>query len=116
LALRPICASAGFAGPRLFAARERVEKGYQLIGDLFLFTDKRLIFVNRQGITGSKVSYLSIPYRTSTRFSVETAGTFDLDAELEVQVTGAPEPLQIQFNKKLGIYEVQSTLTAYVLR
>jgi hypothetical protein len=47
---------------------------------------------------------------------VETAGTFDLDAELEVQVTGAPEPLQIQFNKKLSIYEVQSTLAAYVLR
>lgn len=66
---------------QLFAAGERVEKGYQLIRDLFLFTDKRLIFVNRLGITGSKVSCLSIPYRTITRFSVETAGTFDLDAE-----------------------------------
>ena len=66
------------------AAGERVEKGYQLIRDPFLFTDKRLICVNRQGITGSKVSYLSIPCRTITRFSVETAGTFDLDAELKV--------------------------------
>lgn len=95
---------------------ERVEKAYQLIRDMFIFTDKRLIFVNRQGITGSKVDYQSIPYRSITRFSVETAGTFDLDAELKLWLTGTPEPLKLQFNKKLSIYEVQSVLAGYVLR
>ena len=101
---------------QLLAAGERVEKAYQLIRDQFLFTDKRLIFVNKQGLTGSKVEYLSIPYRAITRFGIETGGTFDLDAELKIWVTGAPEPLKVQFNKRLSIYEVQSTLAAYVLR
>jgi hypothetical protein len=109
-------ATAGKEFAQLMAGEERIEKAYQLIRDMFLFTNKRLIFVNKQGLTGSKIEYLSIPYRTISRFSIETGGTFDLDAELKIWVTGAAEPLQVQFNKKLSIYEVQSTLAAYVLR
>jgi hypothetical protein len=95
---------------------ERVEKAYQLIRDMLVFTDKRLIFVNKQGLSGSKVEYLSIPYRSIIRFSVETAGTFDLDAELKVWLTGDPAPITLQFNKKLSIYAVQTVLASYVLR
>ena len=101
---------------QVLAPGERVEKGYQLIRDMFVFTDKRLIFVNKQGLTGSKIEYQSIPYRSITRFSVETAGTFDLDAELKIWLTGSPQPIQLQFNKKLSIYTVQSVLAGYVLR
>ena len=95
---------------------EKVEHAYQLIRDYFVFTDKRFVLVNKQGITGSKVEYHSIPYRSITHFSIETAGTFDLDAELRIWITGTPAPIQKQFNKKLSIYEVQSVLASYVLR
>jgi Bacterial PH domain len=95
---------------------ERIEKAFQLIRDMFVFTDKRLIFVNKQGLTGSKVEYQSIPYRSITRFSIETAGTFDLEAELKIWLTGTPAPIELQFNKKLSIYTVQSVLASYVLR
>lgn len=101
---------------QVLAPGERVEKAYQLVRDMFVFTDKRLIFVNRQGMTGKKVEYQSLPYRSITRFSVETAGTFDLDAELKIWVTGTAAPIQLQFNKKLSIYTVQSVLASYVLR
>ena len=101
---------------QVLVAGEPIEKAYQLIRDMLLFTDKRLIFVNKQGLTGSKVEYLSIPYRNITRFSIETAGTFDLDAELKIWLAGNPEPIQLQFSKKLSIYEVQSVLASYVLR
>ena len=101
---------------QVLASGERVEKAYQLVRDMFVFTDKRLIFVNRQGLTGSKVEYQSIPYRSITRFSIETAGTFDLDAELKIWLTGTPAPVQLQFNKKLSIYTVQNVLASYVLR
>ena len=50
---------------QVLAPDERVEKAYQLIRDMFVFTDKRLIFVNRQGLTGSKVEYQSIPTAAS---------------------------------------------------
>ena len=101
---------------QILTSGEVIQKAYQLIRDMFVFTDKRLIFVNRQGMSGKKVSYQSIPYRSITRFSVETAGTFDLDAELKIWLTGHATPIQLQFNKKLSIYTVQSVLAGYVLR
>jgi hypothetical protein len=101
---------------RVLAAEERVEKAYQLIRDKLIFTDRRLILVNKQGLTGSKIDYLSIPYRSITRFSVETAGMLDLDAELKLWLTSTPEPIRLRFNRTLSIYEVQSVLAGYVLR
>src|ERR1041384_5833336 len=96
--------------------RERVEKAFKLIRDLIVFTDKRLILIDKQGVTGKKVEYHSIPYRSVTHFSVETAGTFDLDAELKIWISGSPMPLQKTFNKRLSSYEVQAVLASYVLR
>jgi hypothetical protein len=101
---------------QILAPGERVEHAYQLIRDLLVFTDKRFVLVDKQGITGSKVEYHSIPYRSITHFSIETAGSFDLDAELKIWISGQPAPIQKQFNKKLSIYEVQSVLASYVLR
>jgi len=101
---------------QILSPGEMVEHAYQLIRDYFVFTDKRLVLVDKQGMTGSKVDYHSIPYRSITHFSVETAGTFGLDAELKIWISGAPLPVQKQFNKRLSIYEVQSVLASYVLR
>jgi hypothetical protein len=100
----------------VLAAGERIEKAYQLIRDLFVFTDKRLILVDKQGLTGSKIEYHSLPYRAITHFSIETGGHFDLDAELKVWVSGSSTPFQKTFNKRLSIYEVQSVLASYVLK
>lgn len=101
---------------QILAPGEKVEHAYQLIRDYFVFTDRRFVLVDKQGLTGSKVEYHSIPYRSITHFSVETAGTFDLDAELKIWIAGTELPIQKQFNKKLSIYEVQSVLASYVLR
>lgn len=101
---------------QLLAPNERVVKAYQLIRDFFLLTDKRLIIVDKQGLTGSKIEYHSIPYRSITHFSIETAGHFDLDAELKIWVSGSPIAIQKQFSKKVNVYQVQSVLAAYVLR
>lgn len=101
---------------KILATGEQVEHAYQLIRDYFVFTNKRLVLVDKQGLTGSKMEYHSIPYRSITHFSVETGGHFDLDAELKIWVSGVTAPIQKQFNKKLSIYEVQSVLAGYVLR
>lgn len=100
---------------QVLAPGERVEKAYQLIRDLFVFTNKRLILVDKQGLTGKKIEYHSLPYGSITHFSVETAGHLDLDAELKIWVSGSPMPIHKQFNRNLNIYEVQSVLAGYVL-
>lgn len=100
----------------LLASTEKVEHAYKLVRDLLIFTDKRLILVDKQGVTGKKVEYHSIPYKSVVHFSIETAGTFDLDAELKIWLSGSSAPIQKKFNKSLNIYNVQSVLAGYVLK
>lgn len=100
----------------ILASGEKIEKVYKLLRDLFIFTDKRLILVDKQGLTGKKVEYHSVPYRSITHFSIETAGNFDLEAELKIWISGQAVPIEKQFNKSLNIYELQSVLAQYVLK
>ncbi|WP_129709042.1 PH domain-containing protein [Priestia megaterium] len=99
----------------ILIANERVEQAYKVIRDLMVFTTKRLIIVDKQGVTGKKTDYHSIPYKTITHFSVETAGTFDLDAELNIWVSGSSAPVSKEFRKDKSIYDVQKVLASYVL-
>ncbi|MEB4869703.1 PH domain-containing protein [Priestia megaterium] len=99
----------------ILIANERVEQAYKVIRDLMVFTTKRLIIVDKQGVTGKKTDYHSIPYKTITHFSVETAGTFDLDAELNIWVSGSSVPISKEFRKDKSIYDVQKVLASYVL-
>ncbi|PFG58494.1 PH (Pleckstrin Homology) domain-containing protein [Vibrio sp. ES.051] len=62
---------------------ESVFAGFKTVRDQLIFTNKRVIAANVQGITGSKVDYTSLPYSKINAFSIETSGTFDLDCEIE---------------------------------
>ena len=96
---------------------EQIELGFKLIRDTFIFTTKRLILIEKQGLTGSKTEYKSISYKSITRFSIETAGTFDLDAELKIWVSSELQPsIKKQFNKSVNVYEVQKILAHHVLK
>ncbi|WP_019154392.1 PH domain-containing protein [Robertmurraya massiliosenegalensis] len=95
---------------------ERVEKAYKLIRDLIVFTNTRLILIDKQGMTGKKVEYHSVPYKSITHFSVETAGTFDMDAELKIWISSTANPISKQFKKDKSIYDVQKSLATYVAR
>lgn len=102
---------------KLLITGEDVELGFKLIRDTFIFTNKRLILIEKQGLTGSKVEYKSITYKSISRFSVETAGTFDLEAELKIWVSSEVNPSIVkQFNKSVNVYDVQNVLAHHVLR
>jgi hypothetical protein len=101
---------------RLLGHGEQVHAAYQLVRDAFLFTDRRLIMIDKQGVTGRKVEYHTVPYKAITHFAVETAGTFDLDAELKIWLSGSAAPIQKQFGKDVDVYEVQALLSYYVAR
>lgn len=102
---------------KLLLEGEEIELGFKLIRDIFIFTSKRLILVDKQGITGSKTEYLSIAYKNISRFSVETAGTFDLDAELKIWISSEASPsIRKKFNKSVNVYDVQMVLAHHVLK
>lgn len=102
---------------QLLTDGESIELGFKLLRDTFIFTNKRLILIDKQGLTGSKTEYKSIAYKAISRFSVETAGTFELDAELKIWVSSEANPsIKKQFNKSVNVYEVQKVLAHHVLK
>ena len=102
---------------KLLIESEQIELGFKLIRDTFIFTNKRLILVEKQGITGSKTEYKSIAYKSISRFSIETAGTFDLDAELKIWVKDEVAPIKKQFGKSgNNINEVYKILSQHILK
>ena len=94
---------------------EEIQSAYQVIRDIFVFTDKRLILVDRQGVRGKKVEYHSIPYKSISQFAVEPGGTFDTDAELKLWISSASLPLTKEFKKGCDIKGIQQTLARYIL-
>ena len=101
---------------RLLVEGEQIEIGFKLFRDTFMFTNKRLVLIDVQGISGSKAEYKSLPYKNVSRFSLETAGTFDLDAELKIWISSEDLPsVSKKFNKSIDVYEVQRYLAEKVL-
>ncbi|MFN2196264.1 MAG: PH domain-containing protein [Anaerolineales bacterium] len=101
-------------GPMLISG-EQLEKAYKVVRDLFVFTDRRLILVDKQGLTGKKTEHLSIPYKNIVLFSKESAGFLDLDAELKIWVRGLDRPIVKEFTKDSNVNDVYQLLSHYVL-
>ncbi len=94
---------------------EQVVRAFRILRDLFIFTDKRLILIDKQGLTGKKAEYHSIPYKSISHFSVETAGTFDMDAEMKIYISGNMTPIEREFKRGTDIQGVQKTLAQFIL-
>ncbi|HZF44087.1 MAG TPA: PH domain-containing protein [Sphingomonadaceae bacterium] len=93
---------------------EEVLAAFKTTRDLVFLTNYRLCLVDIQGLTGRKVDVESVPYRSIVRFSVETAGTFDLDADLRIWVSSAAEPIGIKIGRNSNTALIQRILAAGV--
>lgn len=93
---------------------EHIFAAFKTVRDQVIFTNKRVIAANVQGITGSKVDYTSLPYSKINAFSVETSGTFDLDCEIELYLS---EVGQVRFEIKgsFDIVQFNRIISEYVL-
>lgn len=99
----------------ILVAGESVIGCYQDVRDHVVFTDKRIIAVNVQGITGKKKDFTTLPYSKISVFSVETAGTFDLDSEIELYYSGVGK-VRFEFRGASDILEISRVIAAFALR
>lgn len=93
---------------------EIVVGSYVSMRDRVIFTNKRIVSVNVQGITGSKIDYTSIPYKRIQFYSIETAGTIDLDSELEIYLSGSSS-VKFEFFGNNNIKEIGKRISEFVL-
>ena len=87
---------------------------YKGLRDYVVFTNKRVIAVNVQGVTGKKKDFTTLPYSKIQAFSVETAGVFDLDSELELHFSGIGL-VKFDFTGSSDIISIGNAISNYLL-
>lgn len=93
---------------------EEIIAGFKTIRDGVVFTNKRVIAINVQGITGKKTDYTSLPYKKIQSYSVETAGMFDLDGELELWFSSVGR-VRFEFSSGADLLRICALISEQVL-
>ena len=104
---------AGMISPLLIPG-EQIIQSFRGIRDGIVFTNKRIIAINIQGITGKKKDFTSLPYNKIQAYSVETAGTFDLDSELDLWFSGMGK-IRFEFVSRADIAGICRMISEKVL-
>ena len=98
----------------LLVPSEQAVMAFKTVRDQVIFTTKRIIVVNVQGITGKKTSYISYPYAKIQYFGIETAGVLDIDSELILAFSDQAQ-LSFDFKSNIDIRKLNSVIGQYIL-
>lgn len=99
----------------MFVEGEQIVSTYVNIRDGVVFTNKRILAINVQGITGKKKDITSLPYSKIQLYSIGTSGTFDIDTELELYFTGVGK-IVFEFTKDSNIVEICKNISYFALK
>ena len=100
----------------LLIADEKGELAFKTIRDQLVFTNKRIISIDVQGITGKRKSFATMPYSKIQYFSIQTPGFMELfpDSELFVMFTNG-FTAKFEFKGAVDIGKIGRMLSEYVL-
>lgn len=100
----------------LLVGGEEIVMAFQTVRDQLLFTNKRVIAIDVQGITGKRKSYASMPYNKIQFFSIQTAGFLELipDTELFLMFTNG-FTARFEFKGNVDIGRIGRMISQYVL-
>jgi hypothetical protein len=98
-----------------FIEDERIIAAFSTVRDQLVFTNKRIVTANVQGVRGKKTDYTSIPYKHITTFSIETAGTLDRDCELEVYITAVGN-IKFNIQSNFEIVKFNKIISGFLLK
>ena len=98
----------------ILVSGEEIIASYQSIRDGVVFTNKRIITINVQGLTGVKKDFTSLPYSKIQAFSVETAGLLDLDSELDLWFSGMGR-VRLEFLSATNVAHICKMISERVL-
>ena len=113
--LRPVSNSdfEGMVSP-MFTSDEQIIQAFRGIRDGVVFTNKRIIAINVQGLTGKKKDFTTLPYSKIQSYSVETAGVFDLDSELDLWFSGMGR-VRFEFVAQANVSDICRIISERVL-
>ena len=97
----------------LLTSGEQAHVAFKTFRDSAVFTNKRLIVRDSQGLRGKKVEMYSLPYSAINRWSTENAGTLDFNAEIELWTRAGH--IKIKIGRKLDVRAIDKLIGDCVL-
>lgn len=94
--------------------KEEIIGVYKSVRDYVVFTNRRIVSVNIQGVTGKKRDYTIMPYSKISVFSVETSGVLDMDSELQLYFSGVGR-VTFEFTGGSDIVEIGQMISRHLL-
>lgn len=98
----------------LLIPKEEIIGVYKSVRDYVVFTNRRFISVNIQGVTGKKRDYTIMPYSKISVFSIETSGVLDIDSELQLFFSGVGK-VTFEFTGNSDIVEIGQMISRHLL-
>ena len=92
---------------------EVADRAFKTVRDVAVFTNKRLIVKDVQGLTGTKVEMYSLPYSAVNMWSTENAGILDFSSEVELWTRAGH--IKIELKRGINIREFERLLAEYIL-
>lgn len=98
----------------LLVPKEEIIGVYKSVRDYVVFTNRRFISVNIQGVTGKRRNYTIMPYSKISVFSIETSGVLDIDSELQLFFSGVGK-VTFEFTGSSDIVEIGQMISRHLL-
>jgi hypothetical protein len=98
----------------MFTSEEHIIAAYQGMRDGVVFTNKRIIAINVQGLSGKKRDFTSMPYNRIQVYSVETSGLLDNDTELDLWFSGLGH-VRFEFIRSMNVADICRLISEKVL-
>ena len=92
---------------------EVADRAFKTVRDVAVFTNKRLIVKDVQGLTGTKAEMYSLPYSAVNMWSTENAGILDFSSEVELWTRAGH--IKIELKRGINIREFERLLAEYIL-
>ncbi len=97
----------------LLTQGEQPVAAYRTFRDVAIFTSKRLIVRDAQGMSGKKVEIYSLPYSRIDMWSSENAGSLDWNSELELWTRAGH--IKVKLNKGIDVRRLDGLIAHMVL-
>ena len=103
---------------QFISSNKKICFAVKILRDVVVFTDKRILVVDKQGISGKKKEYYTIPFKNIVTYAIETAGKFDLDSEIKLVLSGGL-CIELNFIKDDDmdelLFKVYSLINKYII-
>ena len=94
---------------------EVIVRTFKTVRDNLVFTNKRIIGINIQGLVGKKRDITSLPLNNIQAFSVESSGTFETTSQMELWFAGLGK-IRFEFDAKVDVYQLAHIIGSRMLR